>query len=74
MKRFVMVTVDSARWSTAKTAIVGVEGDYPWTNAYGQDAFDFACARWHMPREECRLVDYTLLPDDTLFVNCGDFL
>ena len=74
MKRYVMVTLDSAKWQTAKIAVVGVDGDYPWTNAYAQDAFDWACARLHIAREDCVLVDYTLLPDDTLFVNCGDFM
>ena len=73
-KHIMMITLDSAKWQTAKIAIVAVESDSPWVNTYARDAFDLACARLHIAREDCVLVDYTLLPDDTLFVNCGDYL
>lgn len=74
MKRFVVVKIDCALWSTLKTAVVGVEGSSPWASVYGEAAFKLACSRLHVAPENCRLVDYQLLPDDTLFVNCGDFL
>ena len=73
-KYIVMVDITHPLWRVPKTAIVRVMCDSHWVSDAAKEAFTQACKRLHINEEECELMNYRMLPNDTLFVNCGDYL